>query len=189
MGEKIEYQDQEKNRFTDNMTTHDLNKVLAINENFKDFLKVIETYGLKKVARNCSNFYYDSKEKVSYERKETTAEHVYSAGKLADYFLFSEDEFLDLDRLKVNDLIKYHDDVEIETEDTCISQEKEREHKSKSEVEALPILAAKYPKKLQERLLQLDAEYRDNKTPEAKFVHAIDKMDALVHEIEYPQDR
>lgn len=181
--------DKEQNTFQNNNTKKELNETIMLDENFEDFLKIIETYKLKKVARNCSNFYHDSKEKIFYKRKETTAEHIYSWLKLADYFLYSEKEFSALNQLKVYELFMYHDDVEIETEDTCISQTKIRENKDKNERGALPILANKYPEKLWDRLIKLDTEYRNMKTPESKFAHAIDKMDALVHEIQYPQDR
>lgn len=165
-----------------------VNNVLLEKHVFQDFLKIIESYKLKKVARNCSNFYFDTKENIEYRRKETTAEHICSCQKLADYFLFSEAEFSNLSRLRIYELLMYHDDIEIETEDTCISQTEKRVQKSHDEKTALPILASKYPKSLKDRLISLDTEYRENKTPEAKFAHAIDKMDALVHELQYPAD-
>lgn len=153
-----------------------------------DFLKILEVYKIKCRARGCSNFYYDTKEDKEYQRKETVAEHVASTLKLADFF-FNEDEFKDLDRLKVYELIMYHDDIEIETEDVSISDEEGKKTKGKNEDEALPILAGKYPPKMDERLISLITEYREWKTPEAKFASAVDKMDALVHELPYPQDR
>lgn len=164
-----------------------LAKVLDIWK-FEDFLKILTTYKLKWVARWGSNFYYDSKEQVEYRRKETTAEHVYSSLKLADYFTFSEEEFKDIDRLQIYDMLMYHDDIEILSWDVSISEDEKRKDKEKNELEYLPILADKYPIKLKERLLRIDKEYRENKTPTAKFAHAIDKMDALVHELDYPQD-
>jgi len=99
------------------------------------------------VARNCSNFYHDSKEKINYQRKETTAEHIYSSLKLADYFIFEEEEFANLDILRIYDILKYHDDIEIITEDTCISDTENRIKKQTSELEAVPILVSKYPGK------------------------------------------
>jgi hypothetical protein len=112
---------------------------------FADFLKILQSYKLKQVARNCSNFYFDSKENITYNRKETTAEHIYSSQKLADYFIFSIKEFSSLDRLKVYDLLLYHDDIEIETEDTCISDSIKRKTKDDEEISSLPILSSKYP--------------------------------------------
>ncbi|EKE30206.1 MAG: hypothetical protein ACD_2C00027G0019 [uncultured bacterium (gcode 4)] len=155
---------------------------------FWDFLQILETYKLKQVARNCSNFYHDSKENIYYSRKETTAEHVYSTLKLADFFLFSEKEFSGLDRLRVYSILLYHDDIEIETEDTCISDTEKRKTKSEEEIAKVPILAAKYPKIISKIFSESDDEYRTNLTSEANFAHAIDKMDALVHELQYPAD-
>ncbi len=156
--------------------------------NFENFLKIIETYKLKQIARNCSNFYHDSKEKIDYKRKETTAEHVYSCLKLADFFLDTEKEFCNLDRAKVMDLLMYHDDIEIITEDTCISDRDKREQKFENEKLAIPELAIKYPNCLKDKLLSLDVEFREKNTVEAKFAEAIDKMDALVHELQYKED-
>lgn len=166
-----------------------IENLLTLDENFNDFLKILELYKLKWVARNCSNIYHDSKENIDYERKETTAEHISSLINLADYFIFSVSEFSKLDRLKVYDLIKCHDDPEIITEDTCISDEEWKEVKKKSEDEAIPILIWSLPEKLKQMRLDLINEYREWTTPESKFVKAVDKMDALVHELQYPKDR
>jgi len=43
------------------------------------------------------------------------------------------EEFKDLDRLLVYDLLLYHDDVEIETDDTCISNREKRKNKEQNE--------------------------------------------------------
>lgn len=166
-----------------------IENLITLDENFNDFLKILELYKLKCVARNCSNFYHDTKENKDYERKETDAEHISSLINLADYFIFSETEFNNLDRLKIYDLIKCHDDPEIITEDTCISDEAWKEIKKKSEDEAIPILIGKLPEKLKQRRLKLINEYREWITPEAKFVKAVDKIDALIHELQYPKDR
>ena len=153
-----------------------------------DFLKILKIYELKGVSRNCSNFYHCDKENIDYQRKETTAEHVYSCTKLADYFLYSEKEFFELNRLKVYDLLHYHDDIEIATGDDCISNREKRMAKQEIEKTAIFDLASKYPKKLEQKLLEMDKEFRDGITPESKFAHAIDKMDAMVHELNYPKD-
>lgn len=154
---------------------------------FEDFMKILETYKLKEVSRNCSNFYFCEKENIEYQRKETTAEHIYSCLKLADYFL-SIEEFFQLDRVKVYKLLMYHDDIEIETADICISKREERKDKNDIEIKSLPILASRYPFIMKEKLLKLDNEFREGKTAESKFAHAIDKMDAIIHELKYPQD-
>ena len=157
-------------------------------EKFENFLKISCAYGLKKVVRNTSNCYFDAKSDVQMNRKETTAEHVYSSLKLADYFLSNEDEFKELDRVRVYELLMYHDDVEIETGDVGISEREKRKNKQEEEKNALPILASKYPNLIDKKLVNLDKEYRESLTLEAKFAKSIDKMDAMIHELEYPQD-
>ena len=166
-----------------------IENLLTLDENFNDLLKILELYKLKWVARNCSNIYHDSKENIDYNRKETDAEHICLTQKLCDYFLFTEEEFQYLDRLKVYELALYHDDIEIDAWDLCISNIEWRKNKSQNELACLENLASKYPTKLQNRLISLDTEYRNKITPEAKFVNAVDKMDALIHELQYPKDR
>lgn len=154
---------------------------------FNDFLKIQEVYKLKEVSRNSSNHYFCEKDKVEHKRKETVSEHVNTCGRLADYFLLTE-EFCGLDASKVHELLRYHDDIEIDTEEVSISDREKRVNKSQIEVEALPKLAKRYPVRLRNRLLIMDKEFREAKTPEAKFAHAVDKMDALIHELKYPED-
>lgn len=155
---------------------------------FEDFLKIIKVYELKEVSRSSTNAYHCDKENIDYVRRETTAEHVYSGIRLADYFLSTEKEFAELDRLKIYELFMYHDDIEIETKDVGIAEREKRKNKEVSEIEALPALSAKYPFVMQEKLLSMDGEFRQGKTLEAKFAKAIDKMDALIHELKYPKD-
>jgi len=154
----------------------------------EDFLDILEAYKLKEVVRDSYNRYWDEKDEINYKRRETTAEHVYSTLKLADFFLTKEEEFADLDRLHVYELLMYHDDVEILTRDVGISQRGEREDKEKEEREALPQLADSYTNVLGDKLMWLDSEFRAKETEEAKFANAVDKMDSLVHELDYPQD-
>jgi putative hydrolase of HD superfamily len=157
-------------------------------ETFNNFLRVLEFYKLKQIPRNSSNCYEDEKDNVTYQRRETTAEHVYSCLRLADFFLSTESEFFNLDRLRVYDLLMYHDDVEIITRDTGISEREQRKRKEKQELKAIPLLSQRLPQGLDQKLLSCDAEYRAKATEEAKFATAIDKMDSLVHEFQYPLD-
>lgn len=142
---------------------------------FNDFLKITEFYKLKKNPRNSSNHYHDEKDGQFYKRRETTSEHVQSCGKLVDYFIFNEREFSNLDRMRVHDLLNYHDDVEIITRDAGISEREEREEKKKLELEARVILSKKIPNKMQEFYLLCDQEYRDRKTDVSLFANAVDK--------------
>lgn len=155
---------------------------------FNDFLKIVNLYKLKQIPRSNSNHYHDEKDNISHKRRETTAEHVYSVLRLADYFLTNEKEFENLDKLKVYELLMYHDDIEMETRDINIKDREARLSKEDEEIKALPILSEKYPKGLNKKLITLDSEFREKVTPEAKFSNSIDKLDAMIHELEYPQD-
>lgn len=155
---------------------------------FTNFLKILEFYKLKKIPRNSTNSYYDEKDDVFYQRRETTAEHVFSSLKLADFFLTTESEYAHLDRVKVYELLMYHDDVEIDTRDVGISEREKRLYKEKAELEAISILSQRLPVGLDKKLLERDKEYRSKISEESKFAHGIDKWDSLVHEFQYPLD-
>ncbi len=157
-------------------------------DHFNDFLKILETYKLKKVSRSSSNIYFCSKTKQEIIRKETVAEHVYSTLKLANYFLDSYDEFKNLDKIKIYELIMFHDDVEIAVGDVNISNRKARKAKEQQEVGVIDSFSQNYPLILGKTLKKLDSEYRNNDSEEAKFAHAMDKFDGLIHELQYSKD-
>ncbi len=157
-------------------------------EEFDNFLKILEPYKLKTIPRTSSNHYHDEKDDVYHKRRETTAEHVFSTLRLADYFLETEPEFAGLDKLKVYELLMYHDDVEILTRDTGIAEVEKRKNKEQEEQEAIPVLYNRFPARLDDKLVELDTEYRAGETLESKFAQAVDKMDSLVHEFQYPKD-
>lgn len=154
----------------------------------QNFLRILAAYEIKTVSRNSSNHYVCGKTWELIKRKETVGEHITSSLKLADYYILHEVEFAGLDRLVVFDAILYHDDVEIPADDTSISDRKARETKELVEKQLIGGLAANYPERMGEKLLRIDHEYRTSKSPEILFAHAIDKMDALIHELKYPED-
>ena len=84
----------------------------------------------------------------------------------------------------------YHDLVEIETDDVCISKQDKETKLSKQEKEALAAekLKGEIPDTLKEKFYSLFQEYEENKTPEAKFANAIDKLDPFLHELDYKED-
>jgi 5'-deoxynucleotidase YfbR-like HD superfamily hydrolase len=155
---------------------------------FANFLQVLEFYKLKQIPRNSSNQYHDEKDEVFYRRRETTAEHVFSCLRLADFFLTTEPEFANLDRLKSYELLMYHDDVEIVTRDTGISEREKRQYKEQDELDAIPILSQRLPIGLDKKLIECDKEYRAKISEESKFANGVDKWDSLVHEFQYPSD-
>ena len=134
-------------------------------------------YQLKNVERACS---------VS-GRKESTAEHSWSCLILADYFL-SRMKKEKINRLKVYELLMYHDVVEIEAGDVNITNEKMQKSKQKREQEAMHILKENIPTVLKDKFVALFTEFEERKTIEARFAKAIGALDAEIHELDYPQD-
>jgi len=135
-----------------------------------------EIYRLKEVERSNS---------VGV-RKESSAEHSWSCLILADYFLSKSK--LKINRLKVYELLMYHDLVEIETGDICISKVEERKNKDENERKASAILAQKLPSPLQKKFKYLFQEFLEQKTIESRFAKAIDHLDAELHELDYKED-
>ncbi len=119
-------------------------------------------------------------------RKESSAEHSWSCLILADYFLSKMKE--ELDRIKVYELLMYHDVVEIEAGDVCLLDENSRKSKKEKELQALHILKEHIPKILKEKFVALFQEFEGEKTREAKFAKAIDALDAQIHEMDYKED-
>lgn len=119
-------------------------------------------------------------------RKESSAEHSWSCLILADYFLSEIKE--KLDRVKVYELLMYHDVVEIEAGDVCISDEKGRKGKKEREQQALHVIKEHIPKIMKKKFVALFTEFEEEKTREAKFAKAIDALDAQIHEIDYKED-
>ncbi|MCC7574778.1 HD domain-containing protein [Candidatus Woesearchaeota archaeon] len=120
------------------------------------------------------------------DRKESTAEHSWSCLILADFFL-SRNNF-NLDRLKVYELLMYHDVVEIEAGDSPLHPEIKRLDKSEKEKKAMKLLHTELPTPLNNKFLKLFTEYEEQKTLESKFAKAIDALDAEIHELDYKQD-
>lgn len=142
----------------------------------EEIIKLRKLYGLKKVYRANS----------VENRKESSAEHSWSCLILADYFLNITD--IKLDRLKVYELLMYHDVIEIEAGDTPLHKEEERKNQREKELKALNKLKHEIPRELKTKFVNLVNEFEENKTKEAKFAQAIDKLDAQIHELDYKKD-
>ncbi len=130
-------------------------------------------------------------------RKESPAEHSWSCLILADYFLSRMSDKMSgkaseqkpkLDRLKVYELLMYHDVVEIEAGDINLLNEQERKHKSEREKKAAHVLHQHLPAELGKKFLALFHEYEEGKSKEARFAKAIDALDAEIHELDYKED-
>ena len=120
------------------------------------------------------------------DRKESTAEHSWSCLILADFFLSKTNS--NLDRLKIYELLMYHDVVEIEAGDTPLHPEIKRLDKSEKEKKAMELLHKELPTPLNDKFLKLFTEFEEQKTLESKFAKAIDALDAQIHELDYKQD-
>lgn len=120
-------------------------------------------------------------------RRESPAEHTWSALILADYFL-TKMKPSELDRLKVYELLMYHDVVEIEAGDVNLLDEQNRKHKAEREKEAAHVLKKHLPSDLGKKFFDLFHEYEEGKTKEARFAKAIDALDAEIHELDYKEN-
>ena len=114
------------------------------------------------------------------KRKESSAEHSWSCLILADYFLTAIKEN-NLNRLKVYELLMYHDVVEIESGDVPIHHVEKRKDKKELELEAAHKLKKDFPEEIKNKFINLFTEFEEQKTREAKFAKAIDALDALMH--------
>ncbi len=114
------------------------------------------------------------------KRKESSAEHTWSAMMLADFFLSRMKK--KIDRLKVYELLLYHDLVEIEAGDIPLHHEKERKAKKKNEAKAMEKLKGEIPQG--GKFKTLFREFEAGKTIEARFTRAMDRLDAVIHEVD-----
>ncbi len=119
-------------------------------------------------------------------RKESSAEHTWSSLMLADFFFDKIDQ--KLDKLKVYELIMYHDIVEIETGDFPLHPEIKIENQKQKESLAAINLGKKLPEPLASKLSNVFKEFEECITLEAKFARAIEVLDPTIHEINYKED-
>jgi putative hydrolases of HD superfamily len=120
------------------------------------------------------------------KRKESSAEHTWSSMILADFFLTKFPE--KIDRLKVYELLLYHDVVEIAAGDSPLHLVDDIKDKKKKEEKAASLLQKRLPIPLNDKFLKLFNEFEDQKTKEAKYAKAIDGLDAIIQELDYKKD-
>jgi putative hydrolase of HD superfamily len=120
------------------------------------------------------------------KRKESSAEHSWSGLVLADYFLGKVKQ--KLDKIKVYEMLLYHDLVEIEVGDVNITDGDKRKGKKELELKAMQVVKQKIPIEMGNKFVRLFQEFEDGNTPEAKFCKAIDALDAVIHELDYKHD-
>lgn len=112
-------------------------------------------------------------------RKESSAEHSWSAMMLAQFFLNTISERLDEPR--VLKLLLYHDLVEIEAGDTVVTDESASLDKPERERAAFALLQERIPSELAEEYRSCFEEYEACISREAKFSQAIDKLEPMIH--------
>ena len=120
------------------------------------------------------------------KRKESSAEHSWSCLVLADFFLSLHN--LPLDRLKVYELLLYHDVVEIEAGDSPLCPKIKVEGKEEKEKKAAAYLQKSLPEPLGDKFSELFREFEEGTTRESRFAKAIDALDPILHELDYKSD-
>ena len=141
----------------------------------EDYKKILVLYKLKEVYRVCH----------VPGRRESSAEHTWGCMLLADYFLCKMD--LKLNRNRVMDILLYHELVEVEAGDTPVIDKEALKTKAYREKIGFEALKEKMPQELVAGYSELYKEYKECKTPEAKFANAIDKLDPIIHSLEHPE--
>lgn len=120
------------------------------------------------------------------KRKESSAEHTWSALVLADFMM---DKYkLKLNRIKVYELLMYHDLAEIHTGDFPLSPEIKFGNKQKQELASAKKLKKELPKRMGEKYYKTFIEFEERKTIESKFARVVDVFDAQIHEIDHKKD-
>ena len=139
-----------------------------------DIIKLRKIYELKSVGRaNQAN-----------GRPESSAEHTFSCLILADFFL---DE-IKIDKAKVFDLILYHDVVEVESGDNPSHLDIDEMIQSEKESDGAKVLKKILPQKAAKKFYTLFLEFEAQKTKEARFAKAIDKLDAVLQALDKSND-
>ena len=111
-------------------------------------------------------------------RKENDAEHAWHMAIMAYLFKEYSNEEVNIERVMIMCLI--HDIVEIDAGDTYaydtegLATQKEREDAAKERIFSL------LPEDQKQELIAIFDEFEENKTPEAKFAHAMDNFQPLI---------
>lgn len=144
-------------------------------EKIFDFLQVVEK--LK------STFRYN---KTTSGRQESSAEHSWRLALMI--FVLADELNLEIDASRAVKIALVHDLAEALTGDIdaiLIAEGKvSKEEKEKQEVVAIEALQKTLPELIGTKITDLQNEYNENKTREAKFVKALDKIETLTQLVE-----
>jgi putative hydrolase of HD superfamily len=142
----------------------------------QELLIIRQLYNLKTVYRD-----------IPIQNKyESSAEHSRSAMLLADYFMDKLN--VKLDRMKVFELLMYHDLAEIEIGDISLADTEGRKNKKEAEYQAMKKIASTLPPSMGEKYQALYIEFEKRITPEAKFAQAMDKLDSELQCFNTPEE-
>lgn len=120
---------------------------------------------------------------TSSGRQESVAEHTF---RLMVFAWLIQDELPECDMERVMQMCLFHDIGEAVTGDIpCFEKEEEDRRK---ESRAIDEIAALLPEPYSCELRHCIEELEENQTPEAKVVHALDKMEALIQHNEASLD-
>ncbi len=113
-----------------------------------------------------------------YTRRENDAEHAWHTALMV--YLLKEYANEEFDVAKAMMMALIHDVVEIDAGDAYAYDPKALENQKEREEAAAKRIFALLPKEQGEELKALFYEFEENKTPEAKFVHAMDNFQPLL---------
>ena len=108
---------------------------------------------------------------------ESVAEHLFAMQIISQYFLPLEDAGGKLDRVRINELILFHEIGEIETGDILFFQKRDAD--KEEERRAARRVADELPQSLQALAYERFIEFDACDTPEAKFADAVDKIEPI----------
>jgi len=111
------------------------------------------------------------------KRWESVAEHIFGCLILTDYFL-SKESLNHINKQRVFEIFLYHDLVENETGD--ISSYKKTEEDEEKERESIEAVKKKIPEMIVPNFSSAVEEYEEQKTVEARFCKAIDKLEPVI---------
>ena len=154
-----------------------------MSQKMQELLKLLPVYKLKEIERR--NRVHLS---TGGKRFESSAEHSWSMMVLADFLLLTFE--IDVDRLKVYELISYHDLVESYSGDFPLDPSVSGGEVSRDELErqAFEKLCLDLPLVLVEKYRLLHMEYLLQKTVESRFVKIVDVLDPIVQALDHKDD-
>jgi len=118
-------------------------------------------------------------------REESTAEHTWRLSLMS--FMIAEQLHLKIDLTKAMQIAIVHDLAEVYTGDfdalKIYDGRIQKEVKEKAEKKAMLKLVKQLPKKIGDKIYSLWLEYEEEKTPEARYIKALDKMETTLQYI------